>query len=110
VERSNLLILSGLVVGVEFLLLLVLDIGLHVGDEVVDIPVLNLILRHLHGVLDHLVDELHAFLLSGVGLHGVLELLDVDLVLGVAHDLGHAVHDVGHLVHGLHGLQSTYQI
>lgn len=92
-------------VGLDLLLLLGLGLGLHVADEAVDVGVVDLVLGHLHGVLDHFVDHLEALLFGGVGAHVLVELLDVDLVLGAAHDVGHAVHDVGHLVHGGHRLQ-----
>jgi len=89
------------------LLLFSLNLGLHVADETVNISIVNLVLSHLHGVLDHLVYELESFLFGGIGLHVLVELLDVDFILGAAHDVGHSVHDVSHLVHGGHRLQST---
>lgn len=83
-------------------ILFILHIGLHIGNQRINIRILNFILGHLHRILYHFIHQLHSFLLGGVGLHRVLELLNVDLVLCVAHDLGHSVHHVGHLVHRRH--------
>lgn len=105
--QSQLLVLCCLKISLHLLLLLVLDIRLHIGDHGVDIGIIDLVLGHLHGILDHLVDQLHPLLLGSIGAHIGIELLDTDLVLRVAHYLGHPVHHVRHLVHRLHRLQST---
>jgi len=105
--QSYLLILCCLKISLQILLLLVLYIRLHIRDQSVHIRIVDLILRHLHRILYHLIHQLHPLLLRSVGPHVGIELLYTDFVLSVSHDFSHSVHDVGHLVHGLHGLEST---
>ena len=105
--QSQLLVLCCLKISLHLLLLLVLDIRLHIGNHRVDVGVIDLILGHLHRILDHLVHQLHPLLLRSIGAHIGIELLYTDLVLRVAHYFSHPVHHVGHLVHRLHRLQST---
>ena len=102
--ESELLILS-FQISFDLPILLILNLCLHSCNQIIDIFILDLVFSHLHGILYHFVHKLHAFLLGGVGLHGVLKLFDVDLVLGAAHDFGHAVHHIRHLVHRHHRLQ-----